>query len=69
MSKCLDVFGFGPAPAPILLSGGTTTGNQPDGAVVHQVFLLFEDYLENKLEIERKSMINKEVVPFKFKGD
>ncbi len=55
--------------APVLPSGGTTTGNQPDGAVVHQGFSLFEDYLENKLEIERKSKINKEVVQFKLKGD
>jgi len=59
---------------PVLPSGETTTGNQPEGSLVNQVFTLFKDYLENKLEsktkeIEQKSKIDKEVVQLKFKGN
>ena len=41
---------------------------------MNQVFTLFKDYLENKLEsktkeIEQKSKIDKEVVKLKFKGN
>ena len=59
---------------PVLPSGETTTGNQPEDPLVNQVFTLFKDYLENKLEsktkeIEQKSKIDKEVVQLKFKGN
>ena len=59
---------------PVLPSGKTTTGNQPEDPLVNQVFMLFKDYLENKLEsktkeIEQKSKIDKEVVQLKFKGN
>ena len=41
---------------PVLPSGETTTGNQPEDPLVNQVFTLFKDYLENKLESKTKEI-------------
>lgn len=63
-----------PSAATVLQSGESTSGNQPGEAVVNQVFSLFKDYLENKLEtktkeIEQRNKIDKDMVQLKFKGN
>ena len=54
--------------------GEATDSNQAAGSVVDQVFLLFEDYLQNQLEMkteetEQKSKIDKEVARQKYRGN
>ena len=44
---------------PVLPSGETTTGNQPEDPLVNKVFTLFKDYLENKLESKTKEIEQK----------
>ena len=49
-------------------------GGAGNSAAVDQVFSMFKDYLEKKLEdkgkqIEQKSKIDKEVVQLKYKGN